>query len=388
MVRKASDVFLVIAFLALIFLPMCVMVLPANRARPLPDGAEKMPVSPLQHYSQNAWLKPIVELYDGTQAFLYRFKNTFILRDTFVRWHGEAKVNWLKTSSSRDVVLGKQGWLFYTGDESIQDFRHLYPSSPKQLESMRAIFQEMRDRLAERNIKFLVVVAPDKHSIYPEFMPDTLRQLKGQSRLDQLSEVMKKQSKINFLDLRPALLAAKKNQQVYYANDTHWNDYGAFAAYQATAARMKAWFPQLKVASLQDYKIATMSRNGGDLTRLLGLQNISTEQFQVLQPISKNQTINEKEIQLHSFQHRLQSGSLTHSDNGEIRSVMVFGDSFSDSKLKLFLSQHFKTGRWYRFGDNRTIYLDLIDSVKPDLVIFETIQRQIAQTKREDNPKP
>ena len=387
MVRKASDIFLGIAFLALIFLPMCVMVLPANRAGVLPDNAEKMPVSPLQYYRRNVWLKPIVELYDGTQTFLYRFKNTFILRETFVRWHGEAKVNWFKTSSSRDVVLGKQGWLFYTGDESIQDFRHLYPSSPKQLESMRAIFQEMHDRLATRGIKFLVVVAPDKHSIYPEFMPDTLRQLKGQSRLDQLAQIMKKQSLINFLDLRPTLLDARKSRLVYHANDTHWNDYGSFAAYQATATRLKAWYPQLKIASLQDYKVETIWRKGGDLTRLLGLRKETPTRYQSLRAISKNRIATEQKIQPPSLNDSFQSGILTRSRNGEIPRAIFFGDSFSDTKLRPFLAQHFKEGHWYRFGQRRTIYFDLVDRIKPDLVIFETAQRQLTQTKIEAAPK-
>ena len=59
-----------------------------------------------------------------------------------------------------------------------------------------------------RGIAFLCVVAPNKHTIYPEHLPAWVRRNRtGMSELDQLANELAGER--SFLDVRPVLLAAK-----------------------------------------------------------------------------------------------------------------------------------------------------------------------------------
>ena len=85
-------------------------------------------------------------------------------------------------------------------------------------------------------IPYLFVVAPSKHDVYPEFMPDRLNRVRDDSRLDQLMayiEAFFPAPPVDILDLRPTLAEARKSGvRLFHKTDTHWNDRGAWAAYR------------------------------------------------------------------------------------------------------------------------------------------------------------
>ena len=115
--------------------------------------------------------------------------------------------------------------------------------SPAALERWRVVLEARRDWLAKRGIKYLLVVAPDKETIYAEDVPPWFTRAPGPSRLEQLREMLERTRAVDFLDLTDAVAAQKASERVYHLTDTHWNDAGAFAGYRAITARLAAWFP-------------------------------------------------------------------------------------------------------------------------------------------------
>jgi len=85
-----------------------------------------------------------------------------------------------------------------------------------------------------------VFFAANKHSIYPEHLPGSLRPVSEKRRLDQLLDYMGARSDVRLIDVRPALLEAKKEKRVYHWTDSHWNDLGAYHAYRAVMERLEA----------------------------------------------------------------------------------------------------------------------------------------------------
>jgi len=73
----------------------------------------------------------------------------------------------LKRPSSEDVLLGKDDWLYYAGDHSVDDFRGRYLLSTDELARWHAALKARRDWLALRGIKYRFVIAPNKQSIFP-----------------------------------------------------------------------------------------------------------------------------------------------------------------------------------------------------------------------------
>jgi len=137
--------------------------------------------------------------------------------------------------------------------------------------------------LAERGIRFLVVIAPNKETIYPEYMPARLNRLRETTRLDQIVSHMRARSNLAIIDPRAALRSAKAGGTVYFRTDTHWNDAGAWLLHREIVARLHAWYPDVEARPA--VPIVRVSRGwSGDLTTKLGLEGRIGEDRLLLEP--------------------------------------------------------------------------------------------------------
>jgi hypothetical protein len=151
---------------------------------------------------------------------------------------GRIDLQLLHESPSPDVVVGLRGWLFYAGDRSIENYRHQVPLSAAELDGWVKGIEERKAWFAARGITYLFVIAPDKQSIYPEYMPRSLAPPPGDTRLDQLDRRLAGDA--SWLDLRGPLRAAKGDEPLYPKGDTHWNDRGAYAGVSRRHAAARA----------------------------------------------------------------------------------------------------------------------------------------------------
>src|SRR5262249_9806633 len=103
------------------------------------------------------------------------YNDRFGFRDVLIRWLTRAEVLWLKVSSSPEVILGKKGWLFYSELPPGQAARATRPFTAEQLDHWRRMLEARQDWLAQRGIRYLFVIAPDKQTMYPEMLPRWLR---------------------------------------------------------------------------------------------------------------------------------------------------------------------------------------------------------------------
>ncbi len=178
------------------------------------------------------------------------FDDHFGFRAALVRWYGESRLFGLGVSPSASVVKGRDGWFFYGDDKSVEDFAQVDPMTPEAIANWRAAVVGARDWLRARGIAYVFTVAPDKHMIYAEKMPDTIVRVGDLSRTDQLlTEV---QDTGFAVDVRPALYAAKANERIYQETDTHWNDRGAIAAYQQIIDAVRVRVPATPPAWTRD----------------------------------------------------------------------------------------------------------------------------------------
>src|SRR3984893_6570479 len=129
----------------------------------------------------------------------------FGLRSQLVHFNSLLRYR-LGISSNRQVVVGKDGWLFYTADKLMEQHTGADIFTPAELESWVRQMEADRDGLAKRGTAFYIVIAPDKNTIYPEKLPDYPR---GEiTRLDQLAARLR-DSDLEFIDPRGEILRAK-----------------------------------------------------------------------------------------------------------------------------------------------------------------------------------
>ena len=193
----------------------------------------------------------------------------FPSRTRVVQWYGIVRHRWLGEPSSR-VVVGRDDWLFYTGEMTVEDLLGRDRLSEAELTDWRRALEGRRAWWRERGAEYLLVLVPNKSTVYPEKLPAFLRAQTRPGKLDQLlSHLREQKSPVPLLDLRPALRAAKAQQIVYWPTDSHWNAEGLAAACDAITARLRELGLPQRVRDERTWSKAEQAVREGDCVRLL-----------------------------------------------------------------------------------------------------------------------
>ncbi len=304
-------------------------------------------------------------------AFSRYFEDRFAFRARLVRWQARLRFQALHSSPTPDVVTGRDGWLYYAADGAREDFGRNEPFPAKELETWRLTLQHTQDWLAARGITYLFVIAPDKHAVYPEFLPRSLHPVRDGSRIDDLVGYLARHSTVHVLDLRPALLVAKTRERLYHRTDTHWNDRGAYVAYGQILERLRQRVPGLEPLGREAFEPREERSPGMDLAGMLGLTDVLSEEELILHPRRPRValTVDPARPDPHGMEARL----ITEIPGSQRPRALIFRDSFG-SALIPFLSEHF----------SRAIYLwqydvdpQIVATERPDVVIQEWVGRRL-----------
>ena len=362
---------MIIVFLVALALPLTGMLL--NLDHDAPSGENRTLAAWPQLRWDTASLRALPE-----QLTRY-FEDHFAFRVRLVRWQAIARLQALGVSPSASVIKGHDGWLFYADDGAIEDYASAPPLSDAELEEWRSTLQDISDWLRMRGIAYLFVIAADKHAIYPEYMPATIRRA-AVSRVDQLVSYLRQRSTVRVLDLRPALLAAKPRERLYHRTDTHWNDRGALVGYESIISALAEELPALVPVARSAFEPRIVRSAGLDLAGMLGLTEAIREEDLVLVPTRHRRA---RILEPHHPNDRLTHARIvTEAPNRGPRAV-VFMDSFGPA-LVPFLSEDF----------SRVVYLwqdnmdpQVVQQEQPQVVIQEIVGRGLS-TMLPYNPVP
>jgi hypothetical protein len=234
--------------------------------------------------------------------------------------------------------------------------------------------ERRRDWLAGQGCDYLLVIVPEKSTIYPELMPANVPRFGQKTRLDQLVAYVEDNSDLQILDLREALLLGRSQRETYYRTDTHWNGWGAFIASERILLRLAERHPGIRPYAETDYWFREQERSGGDLARLLALGDVLTDQrilavLRVPTRAGEAPTGVAPEPNLGPWgQPQAWESSLE-----DAPTVVVFSDSFG-AALVPFLSEHFRRSLYLvRFGVDETVIL----RERPDIVVQELAEREL-----------
>ena len=327
------------------------------------------------HLSENRILSPLpvlshkfADIAGFPDAFQSYFNDHFGFRNALIRLNYLFKQRLLGVSASTQVTLGKQGWLYYAAEGSVEDYRGITHFDEDRLQRLCFTFEIKRKWLELQGIKYLLVIAPNKETIYPEYLPAQLYgKIKDKTVLDDFFDYLIKHSKVDFVDLRPSLIEAKQEYQLYYKTDTHWNNYGAFVGYRKIMEPVSKWFKHVRVLSLNDFKVNKQARIAGDLAGISGGREFLEEsQFDFL-PI--------KPFTSYSGEKKNEQDFTRIKNDPSLPRALLFRDSFATA-LQPFIDENFQYTKyyWQRWAPETSINA-LIHEVKPDIVIEEAVER-------------
>lgn len=270
------------------------------------------------------------------------------------------------------TVIGKDRWLIYTAEGSIDDYQHVNAFSEADLMCLQQDLDMLNESLRKKGIKFLVVIPPNKNTIYPEYVPKEIPIAVAPSRYDQLVEYMRRHGKTQILDLRPALLEARKTHVVYFARDTHWNDYGAFVGYQQIMLALQADFPILKPRPLSDFQQTTQTGVALDLAQIMAAPELQTDDIVLLPLYTSNTTYTQTKYGY----RRLTIGT---NPNTALPKIVIYHDSFFNRMID-WVGDHFQKSVFIPVNSSSEIWnFSWINRENPDIVILEFTERYIDQ---------
>jgi len=371
--RACSDTLTIVVFLVLISLPTVDYFFNLDHADPPQEN--RLPAS----WPVFKGLNQSRDFIAGVEKY---FDDHFGFRRRLMRLHHHWKDRIFHDRGSNQFVLaGRDGWLFYSGDRMIQRCARQDVWSEQDLENWRRLLEMRRDWLRARGAKYLFVVVPDKHTVYPEYLPDWLEPGAAPSKVQQLMTHMKLHSTVEVLDLSQALMEAKKTHPTYFKTDTHWNNFGAFVAYRALLERLARQLPNLTPLPLETLDWTPVEcRKGGDLTRMTGTADIHWETASlepvVLKPMAPLEDVYDP-VRLPQRGIKQTWPFFTLNTNATGRAIIV-RDSFACGWYP-YLGQHFREVIYlWKYENDRPEYewnRTLIEREKPDLVIDEMLER-------------
>jgi hypothetical protein len=351
-------------FMVLLWLPLAGSGLDLD---PTPAPQENRKPAPFPHLEPGG--RALKAYLAAVESY---FNDHFGFRNALVRAHRHLKWRCFGEGSG-DVLIGREHWLYYVGNHGLDCRLGVRSLNAQTLQEWQRTIERRRDWLAQRGMKYLFVVAPDKQSIYPEYLPEWARQPHRPTELDQLIGYLKTNSTVELLDLRPALLAARNEARVYLINDTHWNYLGAFAAYREIIGALKGQFPDLEPLPLEAFETNFTFRSSGDLAHMAALERSMPEPAYVtLRPRPPLPALAENTDLSILFKRWPPTQEPVHIENpAQKRKAVVFHDSFS-MYLRPFLGYHFQRTVfvWQREWDK-----GLLERERPDVVIDEMVER-------------
>jgi hypothetical protein len=178
------------------------------------------------------------------------FEDHFAYRNELVTLDALLYADVFGVSANDQVVVGTDGWLYYAG--TLDDYVGAAPLSERELRCIAHNLSIMQTYATAYDTQFLFAVAPNKNSLYPEYMPSFYVASTEESNAQRLVPYLKEYG-VNYADLFEPLEkgALDINQPLYLLRDSHWNNQGAYLVSTVlseelgiTPAPLGAWIEQ------------------------------------------------------------------------------------------------------------------------------------------------
>lgn len=378
---KLSDRLVILAFLLVIFIP----------ALGIFFGKSADEIKTL--FNREPYTFPPIDLKRINHTDFKAIENWFADRALFITtlsklWSNTAYKMGISIKPGQ-AILGKNDWFFLGNDYALSIDQYIGKNKPSDAEiSLKlSVLKQMNNLSQQHDIPFLVVIAPDKQEVYPEYLPNNLHKSPNPNRLERLQNAMLT-NKIDFIDLRQKEIDAKNTigkryGDLYLKGDSHWNYLGAYVAYQAIADYMQQ--KGLETRQLQ-FNFIPEQTTYSDLTNFLQITHVKSNN--PLPDISNlkidllGRDINGVETKLANFQGNPNVVILVAPYENINRAVsnkqtcLLIGDSFSESLSFYFHNDFYNTVRIHS-GNTSWNLSDLIQKYHPQLIVYEKIERDL-----------
>jgi len=311
-------------------------------------------------------------------AFERAFADRFGGRDFLVRLHHGSLLRTFGVSALHTVMPGTDGWFYWLGEDGQSLARHHRGTAEFAQRDVDATVAELgrrRDWLASQGIAYVVVVVPEKFTIYPEHLPAWVARDNAPSPFDRVRDAIARDGRVNFVDLRPALRDAKSRERVYYKTDSHWNFNGAVVGYEALMRAVMRALPAGTLSAIapapRPAYVPGVDYYRGDLVQMLGLPSRVREDD--VAPLGKVLGDTTGRCARRIDKGEYPGFEYFACDRPDLPRAVILRDSMAIPLIPL-LSENFSR---VVYVSSRKLDRALIEREKPDIVIEELVERSL-----------
>jgi len=270
-----------------------------------------------------------------------------------------------RTELANSVAIGRDGWLFHRDDFAFEQICGAKSLSDRELRAWVELITGHWRWLSERQIEFCFFIAPEKHVVYKDYLPEGCAITEARPSR-QLIRALRNSTSIEAVYPDYDLVAGRVSQDTYHAVGTHWNSLGGFIAY-LRLAREIAKRVNIPVVEVGEIKFLPSWIHSGDLGVRLEPEPVTPEhQCRVSFPRSR--------LLFESGYYDRGHVAIYENIDATLPRAVVFRDS-ACSWILPFLAESFS--RIVAVGSPH-IYYELIESEKPQVVILEIIERWVS----------
>lgn len=280
----------------------------------------------------------------------------FALRQRLITANAALEAAVFHRSAQDSVTLGRDGWLFYA--ETVDNYLHTDPLTDRELFGAARTLALLTEYAGNHGARLVFTVAPNKASLYPEYLPYVGAPLEGQDDIDRLVPLLEEQG-VDYVDLFAPF--REEEQVLYHAADSHWTRRGAALAHDTLMEALglegrTEWYAQPG---------RTEKTHRGDLYEMLYPTGPALEdetEFDKEFSFTPVRPIRGPEDQRIETENPARSGSL-----------LMFRDSFGNT-LYPFLADSFGHAV---FSRSMPWQMTLLEETGADTVVLELVERNL-----------
>lgn len=364
--RKISNIIMIIAFLLVLTVPT-IWFWEIKDTIP-PDTSEnrklaekpKFDINTLDNYSDD-----YEAYYNDNLPFRSFIRNTWTNFNFFV----------LGESTTNQVLVGKNdgdlssSWLFYQENydgNPIKETQGVYKFTEDEVLNIGKAINTNVKELKTRNIDLYYAFIPNKANLYREKLPDNITIFDPSTRVDKLYKVLKQtiEAKDNLMYLKEDLEKSKDLGQLYFKQDTHWNDLGAFIGFETITKNVSK---DSGIDYNYEVKFSEEEFVDKDLSQMSGIKGTlkdKTPTITYLSNVEFKGMVLETENQI----------VITECEDAKVKkTIMVIGDSFRTPMIPYFAKNYQKVIFLHRcdYGSY------MLDAYAPDIIVCQFLERYV-----------
>lgn len=334
---------------------------------PLNENRDRYPAPPL------AAKKHVLQ--DYPKWFDMYYGDHVGYRDVLLNWNHAVSYHLFDDPVTPLGWIGRDGWLFLNVADPYQG-KPDKPTVGERVTRWADALAERHEYMKSRGIRYVVLLAPEKSSVYPEHLRGYVARHPPPEPAAKLAELLAARG-VPCVNPLPQLLAEKErtSHPLYYKHDSHWTHDGARVAYRLLAKEISGLTP----LNDDDYDV-TPTTFEGDLGRHVGLPESEWgepgRRFTVRNRVVMRDDSPAWVAGLPADakpRHLPPRVYLCDAATGP--SVVLFRDSFGE-QLVPFLSAEFRRAA---VVSSDRLEMNVIDAEQPTVVVQEIVARKLYQ---------